>query len=105
MRIVSAFVSVCALICGTPFTLPPDGNNVIGRPVARGIEQARRGGCFRSEGTAGHCPYLGDSLLHCNVRHISSTLAPATARQTKSPFTGHPPSLTLPPAPPYAYLS
>src|SRR5262249_20880649 len=29
---------------GHAVTLPPDGNNATGRPVARGIEQARRGG-------------------------------------------------------------
>jgi hypothetical protein len=59
----------------TPFTLPPDGNNATGRPVARGIERARRGGSLYSEETAAHCPSLGDSVRHGNVRHIRSALA------------------------------
>src|SRR6266581_1060622 len=88
------FVSVCALIARRAVTLPPDGNNATGRPVARGIEQARRGGCLHSEGTAGHCPSLGDSVRHGNVRHIRSALAAASARQRGSPCTGTPPSPT-----------
>ena len=35
-----------------PFMLPPDGKNARVHPVARGIEQARRGGCLYLEGTA-----------------------------------------------------
>src|SRR5712671_1062532 len=88
MRIVFRFfASVCALIWWHAVTLPPDGNNVTGRPVARGIEHARRGGCLHSEGTAGNCPSLGDSVGHGNVRHIHSTLAAASARQRGSPCT------------------
>src|SRR5882672_3640147 len=75
--LISAVVSVRALFCWHAATLPPDGNNATGRPVARGIEHTRRGGCLHSEGTAGHCPSLGDSVGHGNVRHIHSTLAAA----------------------------
>src|SRR5260370_18243942 len=103
MRIVfPLFVSVCALTCWHAVTLPPDGNNATGRPVARGIEQARRGGCSRSEGRAGHCPSLGDSVRPENVRHIRSALAAASARQKGSPFTGTPPS-PPPPTPPHRH--
>src|SRR5439155_24691045 len=75
-------------------TLPPDGNHATGRPIARGNEHARRGGCLHSEGTEGHYPSLGDSVRHGNVRHIRSTLAAASARQRGSPCTGTPPSPT-----------
>ncbi|MBV8056655.1 MAG: CocE/NonD family hydrolase, partial [Deltaproteobacteria bacterium] len=40
----------------SPFMLPPDGNSARVRPVARGIEHARRSECSYPEGTAGHCP-------------------------------------------------
>src|SRR5262249_2789403 len=80
-------------------TLPPDGNNATGRPVARGIEHAPDGACLHSEGTAGHYPSLGDSVRHGNVRHIRSMLAAASARQRGSPCTGTPPSPTSPSAP------
>ena len=71
----SAFCfSLCA-ICWHAVTLPPNGNKSTGRSAARGIEHARRGGCLPSEGTAGHCPSLGDSVRYGNVRHIHSTLA------------------------------
>src|SRR5271157_437446 len=88
------FVSVCALICWHAVTLPPDGSNVTGRPVARGIEHARRGGCLHSEGTAGHCPSLDDCAQHDNVRHIRPGPAAASAHQTEPPWTGTPPSPT-----------
>src|SRR5258708_12225073 len=93
------FVSVCALICWHAVTLPPDGNNVTGRPVARGIEHARRGGGLHSEGTTGHFPSLYDSLRHGNVSHISPPPPPATAPPTASPFPTPPPPPTLPPPP------
>src|SRR5260370_33126969 len=80
-------------------TLPPDGNNATGRPVARGSEHAHRGGGLHSEGTAGPCPSLGDSVRHGNVRHIRSALAPASSRQRGTPCTGNPPSPTWPSAP------
>jgi hypothetical protein len=75
IRIVFRFLfSLCA-ICWHAVTLPPNGNKSTGRSAARGIEHARRGGCLPSEGTAGHCPSLGDSVRYGNVRHIHSTLA------------------------------
>src|ERR1700680_2465681 len=99
MRIVSILVSVCALICWHAVTLPPDGNNVASRPVARGIEQARRGGCLHSEGTAGHCPFLGDFARHGNARHIRPAPAAASAHQTAPPWTNTLPSPTSPRVP------
>jgi hypothetical protein len=71
---VFLFQSVRSFV-GHAVTLPPDGNNVTGRPVARGIEHARRGGCLDSEGTAEHYSSPDDSARHGNVRHIRSTLA------------------------------
>src|SRR5467141_4460296 len=95
MRIVFRFLfqSVRSFV-GHAVTLPPDGNNATGRPVARGIEQARRGGCLHYKGTAEHCPSLGDCARHGNVRRIRSALAAASARQRGSPCTGTPPSPT-----------
>ncbi len=46
--------------------LPPDGNSARVRPVARGIEHARRSECSYPEGTAGHCPSLDDSARDGN---------------------------------------
>src|SRR5262249_13273065 len=95
IRIVFAFCfqSVTSF-CWHVVTLPSDGNNATGRPVARGIEHAPDGGCLHSEGTAEHSPSLGDSVRHGNVRHIRSTLAAASARQRGLPCTGTPPSPT-----------
>src|SRR5712692_10563656 len=73
-----------------PLMPPPDGNNAIVRPSARGIEQAPRGGCSYPEGTVGHCPSLGDSARHGNVRHIRAGLAAGSARQRGSPWTSTP---------------
>src|SRR6516165_981148 len=78
----------------SPFMLPLDGNNARVRPVARGIEQARRSECSYPEGTAGHCPSLDDSARHGNVRHIPSARAAGSARQRGSPWTSTPPSPT-----------
>src|SRR5260221_14563722 len=77
-----------------PLMPPPDGNNAIVRPVARGIEQARRGGCSYPEGTAAHCPSPDDSVRHGNVRHIRSRLAAGSARQRGSLWTSTPLSQT-----------
>src|SRR5882724_9019614 len=44
-----------------PFlTLRPDDSNATVRLVARGIEQARRGGCRYPEGTTERCPSPDD---------------------------------------------
>jgi hypothetical protein len=56
---------------GHAVTLPPDGNNATGRPIARGIEQAPRGGCSYPEGTVGHCPSLGDSAARAAERGVA----------------------------------
>src|SRR5260221_13577320 len=77
-----------------PLMPPPDGNNAIVRPVARGIEQARRGGCSYPEGTAAHCPSPDDSVRHGNVRHNRLRLAAGSARQRGSLWTSTPLSQT-----------
>src|SRR5260370_32834800 len=89
--LLSAF-SLCAHCAEHAVTLPPDGNNATGRPAARGIEQAPRGGCLHSEETAGHCPSLGDSVRHGSGRHILSARAAAGAPRTEPPWIGTPPS-------------
>jgi hypothetical protein len=44
----------------------------------------RRGGCLHTEGTAGHCPSLGDSVRHGNVRRAGCIVMPATVRAAPS---------------------
>jgi transposase InsO family protein len=73
---------------------PPDDNNAGGRLIARGIEQDRRGRCACPVEIAGCYPSPDDCVRHGNARHIRSTLAAASARQTEPPWTGTPPSLT-----------
>ena len=65
-----------------PFlTLPPDDNNATVRLVARGIEQARRGGCRYPEGTTERYPSPDDDVQHGNARRIRS--APRLVKKLK----------------------
>src|SRR5260370_6327378 len=101
MRIVFPFFfqSLRSFV-GPAVTLPPDGNNATGRPVARGIEQARRGGWSHSQGTAEHFSSPDDSPRFADDWHILSALAAPGVPRRGPPSTSTPPS-PPPPHPPH----
>jgi hypothetical protein len=86
MRIVFRFLfQSVRSFAGHAVTLPPDGNNAIVRPIARGIEQAPRGGCSYPEGTVGHCPSLGDSAARAASADSRAAICYADANTREGP--------------------